>query len=314
MSILIQRPGILTTVQDLGRHGYRRLGINPGGAMDRAAVRLLNRLLGSGDNDAVLEMHFSAPQILFRKETIIAIGGADFDPRLDNRPIPAWSSVRVDPGSILTFAAKKCGNRAYLAIKSGFDVDAWLDSTATNLRARIGGFSGRRLEKGDEIQYRKSVPFTHSEVTISPWFVPNYSPSPRVKILPGGEFHKLSEVGRKNLLDSEFEVSGGSDRMGFRLSGPPVQLLEPAELLSSAVEFGTIQSLPDGQMIMLMADHQTTGGYPRLAHVISRDVPLVAQLGPGDKVSFELISQEEAEKLSLELSRHLKFLRVGSRF
>src|SRR5688572_26520434 len=133
MSILIQRAGILTTVQDLGRHGYRRFGINPGGAMDRAAARLLNELLGNSPPDAMLEIHFPAPQILFERSTVIAIGGADFDPRLDNTPLPCWRLAEVKSGSVLTFAGKKFGNRAYLAFSLGLEIEPWLGSTSTNL-------------------------------------------------------------------------------------------------------------------------------------------------------------------------------------
>lgn len=314
MSILIQRPGILTTVQDLGRHGSRRFGINPAGVMDRSAGRLLNSLTGNRENDAMLEMHFPAPQILFEGWAVIAVGGADFDPRLDGMPIPLWSLVEVQPGSVLTFAAKRSGNRSYLAFRSGLAVDPWLGSTATNLAAHLGGHSGRRLEAGDRIFFRNGGKASFRAARISPWSLPSYSSAPTLRILPGAEFDRLGDDGLKKLLNGKFEISGRSDRMGFRLTGELVRLDGRQELVSSPVSFGTIQSLPDDQMIVLMADHQTTGGYPRLAHVISRDLPLLAQLGPGDKVSFQIVSLDEAEALEIDFEKHLKFLRVGSRF
>ena len=314
MSILIQKPGIFTTVQNLGRYGYRRFGINPGGVMDRDAVRLVNNLLAKEEDATVLEMHFPAPQMLFEREATIVIGGAEFEPRIDDRPIPCWAIVNVRQGSTLTFLGKKLGNRAYLAIRPGLDVGAWLGSRSTNLSAKIGGFSGRRLEAGDRIEFDGDMPIPSKSAQISLWFIPKYSSSPTLRVLPGAEFEKLTEAGRQAFLNGDFKISNKSDRMGFRLKGDPVDLLDPDEMVSSPVSFGTIQLLPDRQMIILMADHQSTGGYPRLANVITRDLPLLAQLGPGDKVSFQLVTQCEAEKLEVEFARHLSFLRVGSRF
>lgn len=314
MSILIKRPGILTTVQDLGRYGYRRFGINPGGVMDPTAARLINILLDNAENDAVLELHFPAPHILFETDAAIAIGGADFAPQLDGTPIPSWSVVNVTGGEVLKFAGKKHGNRAYLAVQSRLKVESWLGSSATNLSAKIGGFAGRRLEAGDRIEFQDNGRIISSQARISPWLVPRYSSSPIVRVMAGAEFHKLTADGRERFLNGRFGISPKSDRMGFRLNGDAVELLDREEMASSPVSFGTIQSLPDDQMIILMADHQTTGGYPRLAHVISYDLPLVAQLGPGDRVSFQLVTQSDAEALEVDLARDLKFLRVGSRF
>jgi antagonist of KipI len=314
MSILIQRPGILSTVQDLGRHGHRRFGVNPGGVMDRAAARLINILLRNYEAEAVFELHFPAPQILFEKECVIAIGGADFDPKLNELPIPSWTAVTCPANSVLRFAGKGSGNRAYLAIKGGLLLEPWLGSLATNLAAKTGGLSGRRLEAGDRMHFRTSIQTWSSGSAISPWLIPNYETAPKVRVLPGAEYDKLSKDGRDQLLNGSFTISSTSDRMGFRLMSDPVVLTNRGEMVSSPVSFGTIQSLPDDQLIILMADHQTTGGYPRIGHIISHDLPLVAQLGPGDKLSFVLVEQQEAEKLELEFARSLKFLRVGSRF
>lgn len=316
MSILIQKPGMLTTVQDLGRHGSRRFGVNPGGVMDRAAARLINVVLGNSDSEAVLEMHFPAPQIIFEKEAVAAIGGADFLPNLDGEPLRTWQVFQAKPDSTLTFAGKGSGNRAYLAIKDGFEIERWLGSSSTNLIAGRGGFHGRRLEAKDRIEFRSSAlenPVS-TGTQISPWTIPFYSSTPTVRVIPGAEFHNLSDQACEIFLNRQFEISGKSDRMGFRLIGDAVELSEHSEMISSAVSFGTIQALPDNQLIVLMADHQTTGGYPRLAHVISRDLPLIGQLGPGDKVSLQLVTLDKAEKLYLEFERNLKFLGAGSKF
>jgi antagonist of KipI len=316
MSILIQKSGMLTTVQDLGRLGSRRFGINPGGVMDPAAARLINEMLGNKEGEAVLEMHFPAPQIVFEKEAVAAIGGADFLPNLDGEPPQTWQVFRAKRGSILTFAGKGSGNRAYLAIKGGFEIERWLGSSSTNLIAGRGGFSGRRLEAQDRIDFRSSAleNLVSPGTRLSPWIIPPYNSSPTVRVIPGAEFQNLSDHAREIFLNRQFEVSGKSDRMGFRLIGEAVELSGRSEMISSAVSFGTIQALPDNQLIILMADHQTTGGYPRLAHVISRDLPLIGQLGPGDKVAFQLVTLDTAEKLYLEFERNLKFLGVGSKF
>jgi antagonist of KipI len=316
MSILILKPGILTTVQDLGRYGFRRFGINPGGAMDPAAVRLLNLLLCNDENAAVLEMHFPAPRIVFQKDAMAAVGGADFLPHLDGAPINNWQRFSAPAGSTLTFGNKVEGNRAYLAIQGGIAADRWLNSSSTNIVAGRGGSSGKRLDAGDRLELESKIQAAtlRPGKRISSRIVPRYSRGPTVRVLAGAEFHKLSKSGRKAFPEQHFEITPDSNRMGFRLKGEPVKMPDHPEILSSAVGFGTIQALPDGQLIVLMADHQTTGGYPRLAHVISRDLPLIGQLGPGDKVNFKLISNDETEALALEFERDLNFLRIGSKF
>lgn len=316
MSLLLQKSGILTTVQDLGRNGYRRFGINPGGVMDCAAARLITILLGDDDNEAVLEMHFPAPQIIFETNAIFATGGADFSPELDGRAIENWHPIVAKKGSVLRFAGKTSGNRAYLAIMGGFRLDGWLGSSCTNLAARIGGIDGRKLESGDRLAFRRKTQ-PHDDVAtarIASSMLPFYSRFPTVRIIAAAEFQSLNKKSRELLTNQDFSILNESDRMGFRLAGEPILLSEPIEMISSAVSFGTIQLLPDGQLIVLMADHQTTGGYPRVGHVVSRDLPLLAQLGPGDKVAFHLIDAVEAEHLALEFERELSFFRIGCRF
>lgn len=313
MSLLIKKPGILSTVQDLGRYGFRRFGINPGGVMDRAAARLLNLLLCNDENAAVLEMHFPAPHIIFDKDTMGAVGGADLLPHLDDSPINNWQRFIAPAGSALTFANKAMGSRAYLAILGGIAADLWLGSSSTNIVAGRGGSWGRRLAAGDRLEFG-CADVLRSEKRISSRIVPRYSRSPTVRVVAGAEFEDLTGQGRDVFVTQYFNISSDSNRMGFRLSGEPLEISVRRELVSSAVNFGTIQVLPDGQLIVLMADHQTTGGYPRLGHVVSRDLPLIGQLGPGDKVSFQMVTIGEAEALELEFERNLNFLRIGSKF
>ncbi len=313
MSIIIQKSGILSTIQDLGRTGFRRFGINPNGAMDKSAVRLINILPGNDETEAVLEMHFPAPTILFEERAIITLGGANFGAKIDNQPIENWRPYFVEENQTLSFTGRIFGNCTYLSIKGGFVIEKWLGSASTNLTAEIGGFEGRKLTKGDRIGFNSKIKIQNTKFLykISRSLLPHYSSFPTVRVAAGAEFEQLSALSEQNFLKQTFTIGSDSDRMGFRLKGEPLYLLDKTELVSSAVDFGTIQLLPDGQMIILMADAQTSGGYPRIAHVISTDLPILAQLGGGDKVGFELISLPEAEDLTLEFEKDLNWLRIG---
>ncbi len=316
MSITFQKAGLLTTLQDLGRDGYRRFGINPNGVMDQAAARLINILLGNDENEAVIEMHFPAPQILFEANAVIAIGGADFAATLDDESLQNWQPHFVKKGSHLKFQNKTNGNRAYLAVHGGLKTNRWLDSASTNLTAQIGGHEGRKFEAGDKLSFnKKTKKQPHlAAAQVSSSLIPSYSRFPTVRVIAGAEYEMLSEETRSKFFEQDWTISVNSDRMGFRLYGEPIMLSAPHELVSSAVNFGTVQLLPDGQLIVLMADHQTSGGYPRVAHVITRDLPLLAQLGANDKVAFHLIEHNEAERLAIEFENELNFFRVGCRF
>ncbi|MEQ1645906.1 MAG: biotin-dependent carboxyltransferase family protein [Pyrinomonadaceae bacterium] len=312
----IEKSGILTTVQDLGRYGYRRMGINPSGVMDHCATRLINILVGNVENEAVIEMHFPAARIVFEADAIFALGGADFDADIDGVSIDTWRPILALKGSTLSFGGRSIGHRAYLTLCGGIEQEKCLGSSSTNLSAGFGGVEGRKLTAGDKIRFRRTETkeFELPRVCVSASLRPHYSRFPTIRIVTAAEHDSLSPAGKETLAQQDFSISNASDRMGFRLSGEPISLARPLELLSSAVDFGTIQLLPDGQLIVLMADHQTTGGYPRIAHVISRDLPLLAQLGPGDKVAFHLISHAEAEELAVDFERELRFFRVGCKF
>ncbi len=316
MSIFINKPGILTTVQDLGRKGFRRFGINPNGAMDQTAVRLINSLLDTDENAAVLEMHFPAPEILFEKPAIFALGGGDFSANLNGEMIENWRPVFAEKDSVLKFERKRAGNRGYLAIKGGFNIENRLGSASTNLKAKFGGYQGRKLQHGDRIFYNSKFNAQNIKFNfkVSNSLIPFYSKFPTVRVVAGAEFGLLTAISQENLLKENFTISPNSDRMGFRLSGEALYLLHEKELVSSAVNFGTIQLLPDGQLIVLMADHQTSGGYPRIANVVTTDLPLLGQLGAGEKLAFHLISNEETEKLLLRFEQHLKILRIACKF
>ena len=313
MSILIQKSGVLSTIQDLGRDGFRRFGINPNGAMDKSAMRLINILLSNTETEAVLEMHFPAPVLKFEESAIIALGGADFGARLDDELIENWRPVYIEKNQTLSFSKKKFGNRIYLSIKSGFKIERWLGSASTNLVAGIGGFQGRTVQKGDRLFFNSKHKTQSSKFPykISKSLIPRYSSLPTIRVVAGAEFEIVTAFSEQNFTQRNFTIGNDSDRMGFRLSGEPLYLLHKKELVSSAVASGTIQLLPDGQMIILMADAQTSGGYPRIAHVASVDLPILSQLGANDKVGFQMISLEEAERFFFEFERDLNLLKIG---
>lgn len=298
-------------MQDLGRTGYRALGINTNGVMDIVAARIINTLLRNAENEAVLEMHFPAAEITFEAECTFAIGGADFAAELNGTPVSNWGSKAAKAGDRLRFIERRSGNRAYLAVAGGFEIREWLGSGSTNLTAGTGGIDGRRLAAGDAIGLKS--PCVLKPKTVGPSIVPRYSRFPTVRVVAGGEFDLLTAVSEREFLSGGFTLTKDSNRMGYRLAGEPLHLLHAKEMVSAAVSFGTIQLLPDGQLIVLMADHQTSGGYPRVANVISADLPLLAQLGPGDGVSFHLVSIEEAENASIRFERELCYLRLGAR-
>jgi len=311
MSLIIRKPGILSTVQDLGRTGGRSFGINPTGVMDRAAARIVNTILGNDVSTALIEMHFPAAEIEFSSPTVFAIGGADFDARLDGGTLSNWSTVLAEKGSVLKFQSKLSGTRAYFGVQDGFALDEWLGSSSTNLTAGLGGFSGRALKANDVIECASTGDYFLRIAGRS--VVPIYNRFPTLRVITGPEFGYLSTTSEQEFRKQGFTLTNECNRMGFRLHGKPLHLLHPYEMISAGVNFGTIQLLPDAQLIVLMADHQTSGGYPRIANVISADLPLLAQCGPGDGVSFQIVKEDEAERLAMRFERELNFLRVGCR-
>ncbi len=317
MSILVLKPGLLETIQDTGRFGYSQWGINPGGAMDRYAAQVANMLVGNPPEEAVLEVHFPGPQLLFEQTSLISICGSDFTPMLDGTPIPVWQPIVVRKNTALHFDGLNYGGRCYLALHGGFEIDQWLNSYSTHLRAHAGGYQGRRLEKMDRLFPRESRMYfpawirENQDLTMLHWRADVqkvYEHPHDIYITEGHEFSQLTEESCHDLINESFMVHPSSDRMGYQLKGEPLQLKVPLEMVSSGVSFGTVQLLPSGQLVVLMADHQTTGGYPRIAHVISAHLPKLAQLRPSDTIQFSRISIEYAEALLLSQKRDLTVL------
>jgi antagonist of KipI len=219
--------------------------------------------------------------------------------------------AKADKGSVLKFRNKSNGIRAYFGVRDGFESDEWLGSASTNLTAGIGGFSGRALKAGDVIECASSDEYFQRAAGQS--VVPLYNRFPTLRVIAGPEFGMLAAASEQEFRKQGFTLTNECNRMGYRLRGKPLHLIHQYEMISAGVNFGTIQLLPDGQLIVLMADHQTSGGYPRIANVISVDLPLLAQCGPGDGVSFAIVTPDEAEHLAMRFERELNFLRVGCR-
>lgn len=291
MSLLVLKTGLLDTVQDLGRHGYAHLGINGAGAADAVALQVANMVVGNEPGAAGLEMHFPAPVLRFEENTVFALGGADFGARLNGLEIPLWTPVRAAAGSQLSFAKQLNGMRCYLAVQGGFQIAPWLGSCSTSLVAGAGGWQGRGLRTGDRLPFATATGDTPYNNEILPWRVNVqglYPKTKAIRFLPGPEYELLGTDARHVLETAEWKVNYQSNRMACALEGPLLFLKEPFELVSSAVQPGTVQLLPSGQLLALLADCQTTGGYPRIAQIFQADLPGLAQLRPG--ASFQLLS------------------------
>lgn len=312
MSIRVLQPGLLDTIQDTGRYGYQHLGINPGGAMDRIAVRAVNALVGNTSATGVLEMHFPASSFLFESGAIIALSGADFTATIDGRPLPLNKPILVAAHALLHFKGPVTGARCYMGVRGGFDIEPWMGSYSTHLKAEAGGFRGRALQKNDVLPLKKKASYAplleHKDFKVLPWMIytDNLYHTSQLRITAGSEYTLLSDASQ--LVTHTFDCSRHCDRMGYRLEGVALKHYKEGELLSSGVTRGTIQLMPDGQMIILTADHQTTGGYPRIAHVITADLPSLAQHRSYQQINFMLVSVNEAIKLHYEQVQRLQLL------
>jgi antagonist of KipI len=309
MSVRIIKAGILDTLQDMGRFGYQYLGINPAGAMDKYAMQVTNMLVGNHPHEAVIEIHFPASVFMFTQPALIALGGADFSASINGEPVPDHHAIIVGRNDLLQFHKPEQGARAYLSVAGGFVTRRWLNSSSTHLKAKTGGFNGRALQKDDTILFRQelSFPSRQKDFCILPWRADTGwgTGGPEIFVLPGHEWERLTTDSKDNFTMTSFVITRQSDRMGYRLNNIPLHSMSHEEVITSAVSFGTVQLLPDGRLIILMADHQTAGGYPRIAHVISAHHSKMAQLRAGDRIHFRFTDQRTAEELFVRQQHHL---------
>jgi len=291
----VEKPGLLTTIQDLGRPGHRGFGVPPSGAMDRFALAAGNRLVGNPDGAAGLECALNGPALTALQSCLVAVTGGDFQPCVNGEPRPNWAGFYLAEGERLTFAGRRAGARCYITVAGGLAGSRWLGSLSTYLLVEKGGLDGRTLEAGDLLSLaapppRPLIAGRH----LSRRHLPAYSQEPVLAALPGPHHARLSRPSRSLIWKSAFEVSRDADRMGYRLSGPQLELTGK-ELLSLGLTMGAVQLPPGGQPILLMADHQTAGGYPVVLGVARASLPLAAQLLPGDKLTFREVTLAAAQ-------------------
>jgi antagonist of KipI len=325
MSIRILHPGLLTTIQDTGRFGFQLHGVIVSGAMDSFALRAANLLVGNDQGAAALEMTLMGPRISFEKAALIAICGANLSPTIQGRPLPLWRSVYVESGSILEFGACQAGARAYLSAAGGIDVPIVMQSRSTYLRAGLGGLEGRALKTGDVLPLESpsgpAIRYIERETSLSDsrpfhaanWYIghealPAYTKNPTVRAVRGRDYACFTEESKQHFFTGSFLVSTQSDRMGYRLEGAALSLKEAMEPISEAVSFGTVQIPGSGNPIVLMADYQTIGGYPKIAQIAASDLPLLAQVKPGDTIAFQEVSRQEAEALYIKMKLQMIML------
>jgi antagonist of KipI len=289
------RPGLLTTVQDLGRWGYQAEGVPVGGPMDAYSHRLANRLASNHDDAAALEITLVGPELEAVGDVLCAMAGAEFEVIAGGQAVPGGRPFRLSSGTRLLFGRRMAGARATLAVRGGIDVPAVLGSRATSLPSRMGPFGGRSLEAGDILPIGASIEDDHGEARsagdVSPLPLPQGGV--RLRAMAGPDAALFPPGAIDDFFAARFMVSVASNRMGYRLDGPPIPSVSE-EVLSEPTPFGSVQVPRGGQPILLMADRQTTGGYPRIATVISADVPLAGQLAPGDWIRFAPCSRGDA--------------------
>ncbi|KMJ60397.1 KipI antagonist [Bacillus sp. LL01] len=300
------KPGLLTTLQDLGRTGFQEFGVVVSGAMDDYALQIGNLLVGNNKGEAGLEVTIMGPELKALEDVVIAICGGNLSPKVNGKRAPMWKSFSVKKGEFIEFGQPLEGARAYICVAGGFDVPIVMGSKSTYLKAQIGGLDGRGLEK-DDILYGEVHDRVRAGRSIHPDEIPSYKKEMEIRVCLGPHHHVFHESSVETFLTSTFEVTPQSDRMGYRLKGPKIEHKTSADIISEAIPLGGIQVPADGSPILLMADRQTTGGYTRIATVISYDIPLLAQAQPGSTIRFREVSVEEAQAFYL---KRAKFFRV----
>ena len=298
----VVKPGLLTTVQDLGRFGGQESGVPVAGPMDTFSHRLANQLVGNDPAAATLEITLIGPEVIVEAETTIAISGAHFEVACGDRSVPMGVSFAVQAGQRLKFGRLLEGARAYLAVAGGVQTPPVLGSRATHLVSRMGGFNGRVLAGGDRVPIPNVAPRLHRK--SAGLTLPSKGRA-LLRVMPGPQDHWFAPDALKIMAGVSFRISPRSNRMGYRLQGPPLPRVREGELISEPVGIGAIQVPAAGEPILLMADRQTAGGYPKIGHVIAADLPLAGQLAPGDFIEFVLCTRQEAVTALIARERQL---------
>lgn len=327
MSLRIVKPGFFTTLQDKGRWGFQSLGVPVCGAMDEDAMAKANLLVGNDEGAAGLEFTLHGTEIEFNDDAVIALCGGGAHVFYDGKELPFNRPVHVKRGFMLSFKLSLKGSRSYLAVAGGLAATPAMNSVSTYTPSRLGGINGNILKAGDVIHFEKrfsklsskiidSLPLKESSMTVARWGIPNENVAEEIRFIKGAEWDWFSDSSKESLSQSAFKILPSSNRIGYKLKGEPLQRNSDRELTSTAVAKGTVQCTPDGSLIVLMADCQTTGGYPRIATIASADLSFCAQKKAGDVIRFREVSFDEAEQLLLEKHQSLREMKsaIATRF
>jgi antagonist of KipI len=298
-TLVVEHPGLQTSVQDLGRQGYGPMGVSPSGAADAVSLRLANLLVGNPAAAAALEMTLLGGSFVFPEGGVVALAGADFGATLNGRPLETGVTHAVMPGGKLSLRQTRGGARCYLGIAGGVRVAPVLGSASTHLLSGLGGFNGRALQKGDVLEIgapTKRLPRRKLSAKARDAFQPRKI----LRVTEGPQFDWFLDAAQHTLLQNEFRVTEEADRMGLRLEGPALALRAAKEMISEGVSLGAVQATPSGQAILLFVEQQTAGGYPKIANVIGADLFCIGQLRPRDEIRFERVTFAEARQLWIE--------------
>lgn len=305
-SIIVGKPGLLTSIQDFGRPGYGPLGISPSGAADPVALHLGNLLVGNEPGAAALEMTLLGGSFVFSSDTLIALAGSDFSAWQNERPFRTWHSYRVTAGQKLVTSATKEGVRCYVCVAGTLDIKPFLGSASTHLLSGLGGFEGRALRKGDVIPFRNPATPCQNERKLAADVVDKLRRRDVLRVTDGPQSDSFSAATTSLFYESAFHVSSDCNRLGLRLDGPVLSSSATNEMITEGVPLGAIQITPSGQPIILFVEQQTTGGYPKIANVIGADLFRIGQLRPRDTVRFERVSFAQARSAWIELQQLLE--------
>jgi len=313
-------PGLLTTVQDLGREGYGPMGVSPSGAADAVALRIGNCLVGNAQGAAGLEMTLLGGTFQFPQGATVALTGSDFGAALDNDPVPPWTSFHAKPGQTLRLGPTRSGARCYLCVRGAIAVEPFLGSASTHLLSGLGGHQGRALRKGDKLNLgaldapggtgtlacspspssSQRSPGPMRSRRALPEALERLAPRKVLRVTLGPQSDWFPAAAQRLFLQSPYRVAEESNRMGLRLEGPPIPEGAQGEMISEGVSLGAIQIAAGGLPIILFVEQQTTGGYAKIANVISADLSSVGQLRPRDEIRFELVDFETARALLID--------------
>ena len=298
----IIKQGFQDLVQDLGRDGYTHIGISPTGAADKVSMKIANLFLGNHINDAVLEITLFGGTYLFDMQTTICLSGSHFPAKIRGDELPFNKPVNIQKGETLSIGGSTSGARCYLAVQDGFNVADLLGSSSTHLMSKSGGFRGRNLQKEDQLAYNEPE---KRYFPIDRKFPIDYNRS-IIRATPGLQHSLFDKPTQELFFSKEYTVSHQSNRMGIRIHGPKIQKRTSEDMITEGLPLGAVQVKGSGDSIITFVDHQTTGGYPKIANVIAADMHKVGQLRPGDVFTFELITMDKAETLYLAQEQLLK--------